>query len=84
MTQMIGDTTPKIPLPTKWGEFTLQFFANNDMQGSNDGHLALTIGNINDDIPVLVRVHSECLTGDLFCSEAVLRFVEDEIATPAK
>ncbi|MEE3228671.1 MAG: GTP cyclohydrolase II [Chloroflexota bacterium] len=34
----------------------------------NDSHLALTMGNIDADEPVLVRIHSECLTGDVFGS----------------
>ena len=31
--------------------------------------MALTMGEINNDLPVLVRVHSECLTGDVFGSQ---------------
>ena len=51
-------------LPTRYGEFTAQVFA------AADGveHLALTLGDFHPDTPVLVRLHSECLTGDLLGS----------------
>lgn len=53
------------PLPTAFGEFTIKVFENDvdDYQ-----HIALTLGDIKPDVPALVRVHSECLTGDLFGS----------------
>ncbi len=52
-------------LPTDYGEFTLHAFEN-DVDGHT--HLALVVGEIDPDEPVLVRVHSECLTGDVFAS----------------
>ncbi len=52
-------------LPTDYGEFTLHAFEN-DVDGRT--HLALVRGEIDPDEPVLVRVHSECLTGDVFAS----------------
>lgn len=61
--------TPKTPaamhsnqcrLPTRFGEFTLTGYAGD--------HCALTLGQWTDDTPVLVRVHSECLTGDALFS----------------
>ncbi|MBW1917793.1 MAG: bifunctional 3,4-dihydroxy-2-butanone-4-phosphate synthase/GTP cyclohydrolase II [Deltaproteobacteria bacterium] len=52
-------------LPTYYGEFTAIAYENDidDFQ-----HLALIKGDIRPDTPVLVRVHSECLTGDVFGS----------------
>jgi 3,4-dihydroxy 2-butanone 4-phosphate synthase/GTP cyclohydrolase II len=52
-------------LPTKHGEFTAIAYRS-DIDA--DEHLALVMGNIDTDEPVLVRVHSECLTGDVFGS----------------
>jgi 3,4-dihydroxy 2-butanone 4-phosphate synthase/GTP cyclohydrolase II len=51
-------------LPTEFGEFKLMLYR--DMT-NNKVHLALTMGNWKNE-PVLVRVHSECLTGDVFGS----------------
>ena len=54
-------------LPTKsGGEFQAVVYEN---EVDNCQHLALYKGEINPDEPVLVRVHSECLTGDVFSSE---------------
>ncbi len=52
-------------LPTKYGDFKILGFKN-----SVDGleHVALVKGEINTNEPVFVRVHSECLTGDVFGS----------------
>ena len=52
-------------LPTKFGDFKIIGFEN---KISKEHHLALVKGNINEDKPILVRVHSECLTGDTFGS----------------
>jgi 3,4-dihydroxy 2-butanone 4-phosphate synthase/GTP cyclohydrolase II len=49
-------------VPTKWGDFTCLAYRRSD----GIEHLALTRGDL-DDAP-LVRVHSECLTGDVFAS----------------
>ena len=43
-------------------------------------HLALVMGNVNDGNPVLVRVHSECLTGDVFGSQRCDCGVQLELA----
>ena len=53
-------------LPTDFGEFTVIAYAN-DMD--TNVHLALVKGEIKKDDAVLVRVHSECLTGDVFGSK---------------
>ena len=54
-----------IKLPTEFGEFDLYLY-----RSSIDGqhHLALVKGNVSGKPNVLVRVHSECLTGDVFGS----------------
>ena len=52
-------------LPSRWGEFKAVAYKSYVDQGE---HIALTIGEWNKDEPVLVRIHSECLTGDVFGS----------------
>ena len=52
-------------LPTKYGEFTAVAYRSDI---DPDEHLALVMGDINIEESVLVRVHSECLTGDVFGS----------------
>jgi len=52
-------------LPTAYGEFTAVAYKSDT---DPDEHLALVRGDIATDEPVLVRVHSECLTGDVFGS----------------
>ncbi|MDD3164843.1 MAG: bifunctional 3,4-dihydroxy-2-butanone-4-phosphate synthase/GTP cyclohydrolase II [Oscillospiraceae bacterium] len=56
----------EVKLPTKFGEFRL-FGYTNDLTG--ESHLALVKGEIGDGKGVLCRVHSECLTGDVFGSK---------------
>ncbi|MDQ6950648.1 MAG: bifunctional 3,4-dihydroxy-2-butanone-4-phosphate synthase/GTP cyclohydrolase II [Mariprofundales bacterium] len=52
-------------LPTEFGEFRLLGYTNAIDEAE---HLALVMGNPGPDDPCLVRVHSECLTGDVFAS----------------
>ena len=52
-------------LPTAYGEFTAIAYKSNI---DPNEHLALVMGDISTDEPVLVRVHSECITGDVFGS----------------
>ena len=52
-------------LPSRWGEFKAVAYKSYVDQGE---HIALTIGEWSKDEPVLVRIHSECLTGDVFGS----------------
>jgi len=52
-------------LPTKYGEFTAIAYRS---VIDPDEHVALVKGEIDGDEPILVRVHSECLTGDVFGS----------------
>ncbi|MDB4195736.1 bifunctional 3,4-dihydroxy-2-butanone-4-phosphate synthase/GTP cyclohydrolase II [Flavobacteriales bacterium] len=55
----------QIKLPTEYGDFELVHFSQN-----TDGkeHLALIKGEWKEDEPLLVRVHSSCMTGDIFGS----------------
>ncbi len=52
-------------MPTVFGDFKLIAYENNL---DNLTHLALVYGELDPEIPTLVRVHSECLTGDVFAS----------------
>ena len=52
-------------LPTRFGEFDL-FAYRSDV--THEEHIALVLGDVCEDEPVLVRVHSQCLTGDVFGS----------------
>ncbi|MDE6005744.1 MAG: bifunctional 3,4-dihydroxy-2-butanone-4-phosphate synthase/GTP cyclohydrolase II [Oscillospiraceae bacterium] len=52
-------------LPTKYGNFIIHGYQN---QITGREHIALVMGNVADGNPVLCRVHSECLTGDVFGS----------------
>lgn len=52
-------------LPTKYGEFEIYGYRN---QITGHEHIALVMGNVADGKQVLCRVHSECLTGDVFGS----------------
>ena len=68
-----------ISLPNKFGEFNLRLFED---KIHGDHHLALIKGEISKDDNVLVRVHSQCLTGDIFgsmrcdCGEQLDRALE--------
>ena len=55
----------EIKLPTKFGDFDLHMY---DDIYNNKVHFGLTYGKINPKKPILTRVHSECLTGDIFHS----------------
>lgn len=66
-------------LPTKYGEFQIYGYVN---KLNGEHHVALTMGDVADGSPVLCRVHSECLTGDVFgscrcdCGEQLERAME--------
>lgn len=53
-------------LPTPWATFELHAFLDSE---SGKEHLALTLGDLSGDEPVLARLHSECLTGDALFSQ---------------
>lgn len=66
-TERLIERVAEVQLPTRFGEFTLHAYQSL-IGESAEHHLALTTGNIRPGVvqaePVLVRVHSECLTGD--------------------
>jgi len=71
-------------LPTKFGDFKIKVFKS---ELDDKEHIAIIKGNIKDKEDVLVRVHSQCITGDIFgslrcdCGEqlaAALQMIEDE------
>ncbi len=55
----------RVQMPTKYGDFTLVAFRE---KSTNGEHLALIKGKWEKDEPVLTRVHSSCLTGDILGS----------------
>ncbi|MBQ8951320.1 MAG: bifunctional 3,4-dihydroxy-2-butanone-4-phosphate synthase/GTP cyclohydrolase II [Eubacterium sp.] len=63
--EILVEEVTSAALPTKYGDFTIHGFIN---KVTGEHHVALTMGDIADGEPVLVRVHSECLTGDAFGS----------------
>lgn len=54
-----------VNMPTEWGQFELIAFKQ---KNTGDTHLALVKGEWKIDEPVMVRVHSSCVTGDIFGS----------------
>lgn len=74
----------RVQLPTKFGDFELIAFKQTN---TGENHLALVKGTWQKDEPVLVRVHSSCVTGDILHSlrcdcgdqlEAAMKMVNDE------
>ncbi|MED4728760.1 bifunctional 3,4-dihydroxy-2-butanone-4-phosphate synthase/GTP cyclohydrolase II [Aneurinibacillus migulanus] len=55
----------EVVLPTEYGHFRMVAYTN-DVDGKE--HVALVKGDLDAETPTLVRVHSECLTGDVFGS----------------
>jgi len=64
-TEKLVERSSKVKLPTRFGEFIAYGY-----ESFTDGrtHIALTMGDVAGESDVLVRVHSECLTGDVFHS----------------
>lgn len=54
-----------VKLPTEWGDFEMAAYTQID---SGEHHIALVKGTWEENEPVLVRVHSSCITGDIFGS----------------
>ena len=52
-------------LPTAYGDFEIRAYRS---QVTGEEHIALVMGEITEEVPTLVRVHSQCLTGDMFAS----------------
>ena len=65
MTMTRSDVPSVAFLPTDRGDFKIQVFHE---ATTGFDHVALTLGDMKGPDPVLVRVHSECLTGDVFAS----------------
>jgi GTP cyclohydrolase II len=57
---------PRAKLPTRWCEFTIYGFQDPD---SGEEAVAVVAGNPGPQLPVVVRIHSQCLTGDVFASD---------------
>ncbi|OGI95021.1 bifunctional 3,4-dihydroxy-2-butanone 4-phosphate synthase/GTP cyclohydrolase II [Candidatus Nomurabacteria bacterium RIFCSPLOWO2_01_FULL_42_17] len=55
----------QVKLPAEWGDFDLYAYSRKD---TGEEHLALVKGTWEKDEPILVRVHSSCITGDIFGS----------------
>ena len=58
----------EVDIPTEWGVFHVCAYRSNTQDDDAHTHLALVMGDLSGDEPVLVRVHSECFTGDVLGS----------------
>ncbi|WP_285439372.1 bifunctional 3,4-dihydroxy-2-butanone-4-phosphate synthase/GTP cyclohydrolase II [Carnobacterium sp. ISL-102] len=74
----------KALLPTKYGDFEIYSYEH---AITGEHHVALVMGDVSDGEPVLCRIHSECLTGDVFGSkkcdcgqqlDAAMKHIADE------
>jgi 3,4-dihydroxy 2-butanone 4-phosphate synthase/GTP cyclohydrolase II len=65
LTEKLVEAEQIVKLPTEYGDFDLHLYRSK-LDGAH--HLALVMGTISKERPTLVRVHSECLTGDVFGS----------------
>ena len=81
---LIQKEVSDIMLPTEIGEFDLQLYSQIT---NGDLHLALVKGKWEENEPILVRVHSSCITGDIFGScrcdcgpqlESAMKMIENE------
>ena len=81
---LIQKEVSDIMLPTEVGEFDLQLYSQIT---NGDLHLALVKGKWDENEPILVRVHSSCITGDIFGScrcdcgpqlESAMKMIENE------
>ncbi|AOT71653.1 bifunctional 3,4-dihydroxy-2-butanone-4-phosphate synthase/GTP cyclohydrolase II [Geosporobacter ferrireducens] len=63
--EVLIERAAEADMPTKYGNFRIIGYQN---KLNGEHHIALVKGNISDGEPILVRVHSECLTGDVFGS----------------
>lgn len=83
-TEKLVQKVAEAKFPTIYGDFTIMAYKSSV---DADEHIALVKGDLSDDKPVLVRVHSECVTGDVFgslrcdCGEQVhkaMRMIAEE------
>ena len=65
-TEKLVKKVEEVNLPTKYGNFKLHLYED---IFDNNSHLALSLGDFSHEQSTLVRVHSECLTGDVFHSQ---------------
>ena len=65
-TEKLVKKVEEVNLPTKYGNFKLHLYED---IFDNNSHLALSLGDFSHKKSTLVRVHSECLTGDVFHSQ---------------
>ena len=65
-TEQLVDRVSEAKLPTPMGTWRLIGYRTRD---HSEEHVALVMGNVDSDEPTLVRVHSQCLTGDVFSSQ---------------
>lgn len=64
-TEQLFTALDPVRMPTRYGPFTAYPFIDGVTE---ECHVAMVMGDLSDPEPVLVRVHSECLTGDVFHS----------------
>lgn len=64
-TEKLVQKVAEAKFPTKYGDFTVMAYKSSV---DPDEHVALVMGDLSDGRPALVRVHSECVTGDVFGS----------------
>ncbi|RKY67555.1 MAG: GTP cyclohydrolase II, partial [Candidatus Latescibacterota bacterium] len=83
-TEKLVTCVVRVDFPTKFGQFKLHMY---ESAVDEHHHLALVKGDVADGKSVLVRIHSECLTGDVFgscrcdCGDQLarsLRMIEEE------
>jgi 3,4-dihydroxy 2-butanone 4-phosphate synthase/GTP cyclohydrolase II len=65
-TERLVEKIEEVDMPTAWGHFRLSMYKS---LATGLEHLALVKGDVSDGAPVLVRVHSECFTGDVLGSQ---------------
>ena len=58
----------EVDIPTEWGVFRVCAYRSHLQDDDAHTHMALVMGDVAGDDPVLVRVHSECFTGDVLGS----------------
>jgi 3,4-dihydroxy 2-butanone 4-phosphate synthase/GTP cyclohydrolase II len=63
--ERLVEVVAEAKFPTRFGAFTIMAYKSSV---DTDEHVALVMGDITTDDPVLARVHSECVTGDVFGS----------------
>jgi len=65
-TERLVELVASPKLPTVYGDFNIRAYRS---EVTGEEHIALVKGEVDENEPVLVRVHSQCLTGDMFASE---------------